>query len=108
MFSTMIMRPAVASQRANLLAPSIETVEVGFGAHFVAARAGFVLGDEAGIQVGVDGPSACRAWRPRVNRAVTSEMRPAPLVTTTKLMMVRIDEHHHADGIVAADHELAE
>ncbi len=35
-------------------------------------------------------------------------MRPAPLVMTTKLMTTRIDEHHDADGVVAADQEMTE
>ena len=44
----------------------------------------------------------------RVKRAPTSAIRPAPLVITTKSMTTRIDEHDHADHVVAADEEVAE
>ncbi len=44
----------------------------------------------------------------RVKRALTSEIRPAPLVTTTKLMITEDGENHYADHVVTADHHLTE
>ena len=44
----------------------------------------------------------------RVKRAATSATRPAPFVMTMKLMPIEDQEEDEADGVVAADHELAE
>ena len=54
---------AIASPLTNLLAPSIDAVEVGLALDRAAPGAGVVRGDQAGVEVGVDRSSACRASR---------------------------------------------
>ncbi len=65
---------------ANEFAGTVHrTVELGLLGHFRPTRLGLRLIDQAGVGIAS-----------RVNRALTSEIRPAPLVTTTKLMIIRI------------------
>jgi len=76
----------MASPRTNLLAPVHRAVEVAFLANFLPADDGFGLRDDSRVSNRVD-----RICLPgiasKVKRALTSEMRPAPLVITTKLMI---------------------
>src|ERR1700690_25819 len=87
--------PAMASPRTNFLAPSM------------APDNGLRLGDDAGVQVRVDGHlpaghgvqcEACADFRDAARALGDHD---------------EVDDHqhhenHHADGVIAADHELAE
>ena len=83
------------------------TVEIRFRAHFGAARAGLVLRDEAGIEIGVDGHLLAGH---RVQRESRGHFRHAArtLRHHDEIDDGEDDEDDGADGVVAADHELAE
>jgi hypothetical protein len=91
MLMNRIRMPAVASPRTNLLAPSPR----------------FVLGDQAGIEVGVDRHLLARHG---VEGEPRADLRDAPgaLGDHDEIDDGQDDEHHDADRVVAADHELAE
>ena len=83
------------------------TVEVGFLADFLAARLGFLAGQDAGVEIGVDGHLLAR-------HRVQDEAR-RHLGNTARALgdHHEVDdgqdgEHHDADRVVAAHHELAE
>ena len=82
-------------------------VEVRFGAHFVAARARLVLGDESGVQVGVDGHLLAGHGVQGESRGHLRDAARA-LGHHDEVDDRQDDEHHDADGVVAADDELAE
>ena len=66
----MMLTPTMMSRRDRVAADELartvhRAVEVGLPLDVLAALARLGLGDHAGVEVGVDRPSACRAWRPR-------------------------------------------
>ncbi len=54
MLISVIMMPAMASPRTNLLAPSIAPKKSACCVIFAAAALGLALVDDAGVQVGID------------------------------------------------------
>ena len=82
-------------------------VEVRFFAHFLAARDGLGLRDDAGIQIRIDGHLPARHGIQGESRAHFRDAAGA-LGDDHEIDDHQHDEHHHADGVVAAHDELAE
>ena len=82
-------------------------VEVRFRAHLGAPCAGLVLRDQAGVQIGVDGHLLAGHGIQGESGADFRDTARA-LGDHHEVDDGENDEHHHADGEVAADHEFAE
>ena len=82
-------------------------VEVRFLAHLLAAHDGLVLGDEAGVQIGVDRHLLAGHGIQGEARADFRDAAGA-LGDHDEVDDHEDGEHDDADGVVAADHELAE
>ena len=82
-------------------------VEVRLLAHLLPAHDRVGLGDEAGVQIGVDGhlPAGHRVQgEPRTHLGDA----PGALGDDDEVDDHQDREHHHADGVIAAHHELPE
>ena len=82
-------------------------VEVRLLAHLLPAYDRIGLGDDAGVQIGVDGhlPAGHRVQgEPRAHFGDA----PGALGDDDEVDDHQHREHHHADGVIAADHELPE
>ncbi len=82
-------------------------VEVGFGAHLGAPRGGFLLRDDAGVEVGVDRHLLAGQG---IEGEAGAHLGNAPgaLGDDHEVDDDQDREHHHADGVVATDDEFAE
>ena len=82
-------------------------VEIRFLRDLVAPCDGLLLRDEAGVQIGVDGHLLAGH---RVQREPCRDFRDAPGALRHDHEVDDDEDHEHddADGVVAADHELAE
>ena len=93
---------------AHELAGAIHrTVEIRLLAHLLPAHDRVGLGDEAGVQIGIDGHLPPRHGVQGEARAHLGNSAGA-LGDDDEIDDHQYREHHHADGIVAADDELSE
>ena len=82
-------------------------VEIRLLADLLAALDGLRLGDDAGIQVGVDRHLPAGHG---IQGEARADLRDAPgtLGDHDEIDDHQHDEHHHADGVIASHHERAE